>query len=246
MKPQSPRIASRLILACGILLASVGAYAASQPNIVVILSDDQGYADISLNPHHAAEVSTPNMDALAEEGISFTQAYTSGHVCSPTRAGLMLGSYSQRVGVFTAGDGGQGFDPEKSIFPSFLPANYHSMAVGKWHLGLDEDYPELKWHGMSRGFDEFYGFMGRGGHSYFDLRSDTTGKFSHPVYRNKTRINDEGYMTTRQLPSLIATRNVRSSSTLPITPCIHPPRHPRPISIFIRKSIRISLKRGRF
>jgi len=190
-------MAFRLVLACGVLLATGSAYSATLPNIVVILSDDQGYADISLNPHHGEEVSTPNMDALAEAGISFTQAYTSGHVCSPTRAGLMLGGYSQRVGVFTAGDGGQGFDPEKSIFPSFLPANYQSMAVGKWHLGLDEDYPELKWHGLSRGFDEFYGFMGRGGHSYFDLRSDTTGKFSHPLYRDKTRINDEGYMTTR-------------------------------------------------
>ena len=102
------------------LMAASGAYATTLPNIVVILTDDQGYADISLNPHHAMEVSTPNMDALAEEGISFTQAYTSGHVCSPTRAGLMLGSYSQRVGVFTAGDGGKGFDPEKPIFPSFL------------------------------------------------------------------------------------------------------------------------------
>ncbi len=199
------RRASRLVLACGMLFAA-GCFNdhASQPNIVVILTDDQGYADISLNPHHAVEVSTPNMDNLAREGISFTQAYTSGHVCSPTRAGLMLGSYSQRVGVFTAGDGGRGFDPKKPIFPSFLPAEYRSMAIGKWHLGLDEDYPELKWHALSRGFDEFYGFMGRGAHSYFDLRSDTTGKNIHPIYRDKTRINDEGYMTTRLSEEAVA------------------------------------------
>lgn len=167
------------------------------PNIVVILTDDQGYADISLNPNHPKEVSTPNMDALANVGVVFSQAYTSGHVCSPTRAGLMLGGYQQRVGVYSAGDGGRGFDPKRQIFPGFLPAQYVSTAIGKWHLGLDEDFPELKWHAMSRGFDECYKFMGRGGHSYFDLRSDSEAKFAHPIYRNKKRINDEGYLTNR-------------------------------------------------
>lgn len=113
------------------------------PNVVVILTDDQGYADISLNPLHPKEVSTPHMDALAKDGIAFSQAYTSGSVCSPTRAGLMLGRYQQRVGVYSAGDGGRGFDPTLPIFPSFLPDQYVSTAIGKWHLGLDEDYPEL-------------------------------------------------------------------------------------------------------
>jgi len=90
------------------------------PNIVVILTDDQGYADISFNPQHPEEVSTPNMDALAQEGVFFRQAYNSGHVCSPTRAGLMLGQYQQRVRVYSAGDGGRGFSPEQAIFPSCL------------------------------------------------------------------------------------------------------------------------------
>lgn len=178
-------------------LALAGAPSGNPPNIVVILTDDRGYADISLNPHHPKEVATPNMDTLATDGVVFTQAYTSGHVCSPTRAGLMLGRYQHRVGVYSGGDGGRGFDPKLRIFPSFLPDEYLSIAIGKWHLGLDEDYPELKWHAMNRGFDEFYGFMGRGGHSYFDLRSDSVGKFKHPIYRNKDRINDQGYLTNR-------------------------------------------------
>jgi len=167
------------------------------PNIVVILTDDQGYADISLNPQHPTEVSTPHMDALAKDGVVFTQGYTSGAVCSPTRAGLMLGRYQQRVGVYSAGDGGRGFDPAIPVFPSFLPKQYVSTAIGKWHLGLDEDYPKLKWHALNRGFDECYKFMGRGGHDYFNLRSDVEGKFLHPIYRNKQRINDEGYLTNR-------------------------------------------------
>ena len=177
---------------------------AKPPNIVVILTDDQGYADLSLNPRHAPEVSTPHMDALAKDGVSFSQGYTSGHVCSPTRAGIMIGGYSQSVGVYTAGDGGRGFDPGKRIFPAFLPQEYVSTAIGKWHLGLDEDFPELKWHAVNRGFDECYKFMGRGGHSYFNLRSDVEGKFLGPIYRNKKRINDEGYLTNRLSEEAVA------------------------------------------
>lgn len=190
---------STLLTFCAVSFAN-----AALPNIVVILTDDQGYADISLNPHHPQEVSTPHMDALAKDGVVFSQGYTSGHVCSPTRAGLMIGGYSQRVGVYTAGDGGRGFDPKRKIFPAFLPDEYVSAAIGKWHLGLDDDYPELKWHAMNRGFDECYKFMGRGGHSYFDLRSDSEGKFAHPIYRNKERINDEGYLTNRLTEEAVA------------------------------------------
>ncbi len=180
------------------------AESSKRPNIVVILTDDQGYADISLNPHHRAEVSTPHMDALAQDGVVFTHGYTSGHVCSPTRAGLMLGRYQQRVGVYSAGDGGRGFDPQLPIFPAFLPDNTVATAIGKWHLGLDDDYPELKWHALHRGFDECYLFMGRGGHSYFDLRSDSDGKFAGPIYRNTQRINDEGYLTNRLSEEAVA------------------------------------------
>ncbi len=178
----------------------------SLPNIVVILTDDQGYADISFNPEHSKEVSTPHMDALAKEGIFFTQAYTSGSVCSPTRAGLMLGQYQQRVGIYTAGDGGRGFDPKMPIFPAMLPDAYTSMAIGKWHLGLDNDYPALKWHAMSRGFDEAYKFMGRGGHDYFDSKGVNSDDYA-PIYRNKTRIprdEYEGYLTSRLTEEAVA------------------------------------------
>ena len=81
-------------------------FADTPPNIVVILTDDQGYADISFNPNHPKEVSTPHMDKLAKEGVFFSQAYTSGHVCSPTRAGLMLGRYQQREGFILLGMAG--------------------------------------------------------------------------------------------------------------------------------------------
>lgn len=163
-------------------------WAGEQPNIVIILTDDQGYADVSYNPESPPEVSTPNIDALAQSSIVCTQGYTSGHVCSPTRAGLMTGRYQQRFGIYTAGEGGSGVPLDEVFIPQRLkPAGYVSGALGKWHLGLTKEY-----HAMNRGFDEFYGFMGRGAHPYFD-RSD----MEHPIYRGLKPIEEEGYLTTR-------------------------------------------------
>ena len=140
------------------------ALAEEKPNIVIILTDDQGYADVSYNPHSPPEVSTPNIDALAHSSMICAQCYTSGHVCSPTRAGLLTGRDPQRIGIYTAGEGGSGV-PLDEVFLSerLKPAGYISGALGKWHLGLTEEY-----HAMNRVFDEFYGFVGRGAHPYFD------------------------------------------------------------------------------
>ena len=167
---------------------SAGVETAKPPNIVVILTDDQGYADISFNRHHPREVSTPHMDALAHEGIFFNQGYISGNVCSPTRAGIMTGRYQQRVGIYTAGEGGSGLPLTEKIFPQFLkPAGYVCGAFGKWHLGLTREY-----NPVARGFDEFYGFMGRGAHDYFQLDNSES-----PIYRGFDPIQDEGYLTNR-------------------------------------------------
>lgn len=162
--------------------------AEEKPNIVIILTDDQGYADVSYNPYSPPEVSTPNIDALAHSSIICTQGYTSGHVCSPTRAGLMTGRFQQRFGIYTAGEGGSGVPLDEVFIPQRLKAaSYVSGALGKWHLGLTTEY-----HAMNRGFDEFYGFMGRGAHPYFD-HSD----MDHPIYRGLKPIKEEGYLTTR-------------------------------------------------
>ena len=106
--------------------------AEERPNIVIILTDDQGYADVSYNPHSPPEVSTPNIDALAYSSIICTQGYTSGHVCSPTRAGLMTGRYQQRFGIYTAGEGGSGVPLDEVFIPQRLKsAGYVSGAFGK-------------------------------------------------------------------------------------------------------------------
>lgn len=177
------------------------------PNIVAILSDDQGYADVSFNPDHPADVETPHIDALAREGVSFSQAYISASVCSPSRAGLMLGRYQNRVGVYDSTDAGAGFNPETKIFPAFLPDAYTSSALGKWHLGIDKDYPQLRYHALNRGFDECYKFMGRGGHDYFNTSVAVRGPYS-PMYRNKERVLNEewpsGYLTTQLTEEAVA------------------------------------------
>ncbi len=176
-----------LIVAAMASMTGVGR-AEEKPKIVVILSDDQGYADVGYNPHHPQEVSTPHTDSLAREGIICTQGYTTGHVCSPTRAGLMTGRYQQRFGIYTAGEGGSGVPLDEVFLPQYLKsAGYVCGAFGKWHLGLT-----LEYNAVNRGFDEFYGFMGRGAHDYFDLKIS-----DHPIYRGTTPIEDQGYLTSR-------------------------------------------------
>ncbi len=182
IKPRLPLLVSLLLLVTPVALA------AEKPNIVIILTDDQGYADVGFNPHHGKEVHTPHTDRLAREGIVCTQAYTTGHVCSPTRAGLMTGRYQQRFGIYTAGEGGSGVPLDEVFLPQYLkPAGYVCGALGKWHLGLT-----LEYNAVNRGFDEFYGFMGRGAHDYFDLSIN-----DHPIYRGLNPIEDRGYLTTR-------------------------------------------------
>src|SRR5262249_38575207 len=116
-------------------------------------------------------------------------------VCSPTRAGLMTGRYQQRCGIYTAGEGGSGLPLQEVIFPQYLkPAGYVSGAFGKWHLGLTPDYNPVK-----RGFDEFFGFMRRGAHDYFNLNDP-----DHPIYRGLQPTKEEGYLTTRLTDEAVA------------------------------------------
>ncbi|MFY0653459.1 MAG: sulfatase-like hydrolase/transferase [Cyclobacteriaceae bacterium] len=162
----------------------------SKPNIVIIVSDDQGYGDSSFQDEHPAEISTPAIDQLAASGMVFTNGYASGYVCAPTRAGLLTGRYQQRFGFYRASDSRQGMPlSEKTIADYLKEEGYTSGIFGKWHLGLEYDYRPLQ-----RGFDEFYGFLGHGAHSYFDLKC-SAGDEHNCIYRNNKIIEDEGYLT---------------------------------------------------
>jgi arylsulfatase A-like enzyme len=150
----------RLLLLCASLLCAGSAGAADkQPNILVILTDDQGYGDLGC--YGAKDLLTPNLDRFVAEGMRFDQFRANSSVCSPTRAALLTGKFPDRVGV----PGVIRSDPKNSwgtLAPSavLLPrvlkgAGYHSAIIGKWHLGLAA--PNTP---NARGFDFFHGFLG--------------------------------------------------------------------------------------
>ena len=171
----------------GILLAAVMVPAAVGTNVVLIVSDDQGYADISCHPHPDG-VSTPNLDRIAAEGARMTNGYASCPVCAPTRAGLLTGRYQQRFGFYTASDSRAGLPRSETTIADLLSdAGYATGVFGKWHLGYQPQYRPLE-----RGFDTFYGFLGHGGHDYFDL---SPGDEIRSIYRDHEAIADTGYLT---------------------------------------------------
>jgi len=159
-----------LIVAIGLLCCSerVALGQVRTPNIVLLVADDMGYGDIGV--HNSKDIPTPNIDALAKGGVRFTDAYVTGPYCSPTRAGLLTGRYPQRFGhEFNLGLGSQFGLPlsETTLADRLKAAGYKTAVFGKWHLGRGE-----KFHPMSRGFDEFYGFLG-GEHSYLDTAAES-------------------------------------------------------------------------
>lgn len=151
-----------ILLLCLLLNSSLLVPAASPPNILFIVGDDMGYADVGFNG--SKEIPTPNLDALAASGVRFTSGYVSGPYCSPTRAGLLTGRHQSRFGHEFNPAGGHGLPlTETTIANRLKAAGYATGLVGKWHLGAA---PEMR--PPRRGFDEFYGFLG-GAHSYVNV-----------------------------------------------------------------------------
>jgi arylsulfatase A-like enzyme len=157
----SNRLCLALSLAASCLTIG-GAQTQAPPNIVVIVVDDMGYADLGV--HGSSDIRTPNIDRLAGEGVRFTDAYVSGPYCSPTRAGLLTGRYPQRFGhEFNLGAEHTEFGlplEETTIADRLKTAGYRTALYGKWHLGMGEKY-----HPLRRGFEEFFGFLA-GAHTY--------------------------------------------------------------------------------
>lgn len=194
---------SILIVTIGLLFAACAdkwvktAQDDQRPNIIVIMSDDMGYSDIG---SYGGEISTPNLDRLAKNGLRFTQFYNTGRCC-PTRASLMTGLHPHQTGIGhmtnpptkpTGHNYGlpeyQGSLNEKcvTIAQVLKDTGYTTLMAGKWHLGLDrEDWP------MQRGFDKFYGII-PGASNFF--------KPEYPrgiTYMNDTiTVTDDNYYTT--------------------------------------------------
>jgi arylsulfatase A-like enzyme len=157
---------SLAVVAAVSLSSFAGAADAGRPNILIIVGDDMGYSDIGV--HGCKDIPTPHIDSLATNGVRCTNGYVSGPYCSPTRAGLMTGRYQNRFGhEFNPGPSPMGDiglpTTETTLADRLKAAGYATGMVGKWHLGQ-----ERKFHPMSRGFQEFYGFLG-GARSFFPI-----------------------------------------------------------------------------
>jgi arylsulfatase A-like enzyme len=185
---------SRIVAAVGAAFASSMFLTAADgqgrpPNIVVIVADDMGYADIGA--HGGRDIPTPNIDSLAAGGTRFSNAYVSGAFCSPTRAGLLTGRYPQRFGhEFNLGVGPLMSEygmplSERTMADRLKVAGYRTALFGKWHLGSAD-----RFHPMSRGFDEFFGFLG-GAHSYLQPMTDGPD----PLLDGRKPVQETPYLT---------------------------------------------------
>ncbi len=158
----------------------------ASPNFLLILADDHGYGDVST--YHPSDVQTPNIDQLAQDGLLLTQMRSNCTVCSPSRAAILTGCYPDRVGVpgviRTAPEDSWGyFSTDFATLPELLKKrNYHTAAIGKWHLGLES--PNLP---NQRGFDHFHGFLG-------DMMDSYTTHLRHGF--NYMRYNQETIQPT--------------------------------------------------
>ncbi len=165
------------ILIASLVLVHTALAAQTKPNIVLLFSDDAGYADFGF--HGSRHFKTPNLDALAKSGVTLSQFYVTAAVCGPSRAGLLTGRYQQRFGFEENNVPGymspNGAADEDMGLPLGLPTvadhlrklGYRTAIFGKWHMG-DAD----RFHPTKRGFDEFYGFRG-GARDYFPLTGDS-------------------------------------------------------------------------
>lgn len=179
-----------LLLVC--LTRDVRAQAtASRPNVVLIMTDDMGWADIG--SYGATDVKTPNLDRLARQGVRFTDFYANAVLCSPTRAGFISGRYQQRYGVEMAlsVDGtdpvDRGLDASPYSLPRLLKSNgYATALVGKWHLGYRaEQSPN------AHGFDVFFGLKS----GYHDYWQHTDSRGNPDLWENDTPVSAKGYST---------------------------------------------------
>jgi arylsulfatase A-like enzyme len=177
MKPVTSRVVCLFLLLPALTVPSTAADAAAsqsqlRPNIVLIMSDDQGWGDLSL--HGNTNLATPHVDSLARDGALFSRFYVSP-VCAPTRASLLTGRYHPRTGVHGVSRGRERMNlGETTIAEILRRADYTTAAFGKWHNG--SQYP---YHPNGRGFDEFYGFCCGHWGNYFNPQLDHNGQEVH-------------------------------------------------------------------
>ena len=152
----------------------------NKPNILIFLSDDQGWGDLSFNGN--INLSTPNIDGIAKNGAAFDRFYVSP-VCAPTRAELLTGKFFIKSGVNGVTIGYERMNLDQSLISEyFKEKDYKTGVFGKWHNGSQPPY-----HPNSRGFDEFYGFTSGHWGNYYDPIIENNGE----ITRGKGYISDD-------------------------------------------------------
>lgn len=164
-------------------------YAEKKPNVVIIVADDMGYNDVSMNG--CKTISTPNIDRLATEGIRFTDFHSNGALSSPTRAALMTGRYQQRAGIDAVISAlkhrDKGLDPSEYTLAEAMKKNgYATGMFGKWHLGYQK-----KFNPVNHGFDEYIGFVA-GNVDYYS-HIDQAGY--EDWWHGDSMVKEDGYST---------------------------------------------------
>jgi len=178
----------------------------ARPNIIWIMADDLGYADLSFTGQRHFE--TPNIDRIGKEGLFLRQSYANSCVCSATRIGLITGRYQYRLRAGLeepiGANAGIGLPPEHPTLPSLLRLRgYRTALVGKWHMGEGGDFGPLR-----SGYDSFYGVM-RGAADYFRHQAGQTPGTGAALYDGEAPSTDHGYLT--QLLSDRAAREIEAA-----------------------------------
>jgi arylsulfatase A-like enzyme len=190
-------------LAACLLTAVFAADATSQarPNVILIMTDDMGYAD--LGSYGGKDIRTPHIDGLARDGVRLTDAYANGVLCSPTRAALISGRYPQRNSIETAlgPEGTRGLPVTGSSLPQLLKnSGYRTGLIGKWHLAGTVTGETRNGGPRAHGFDRFFGLMG----SHADYWHHNRGPGSEDLWEDETKIS----LTGQYLTTLITERSI--------------------------------------
>ena len=191
-KPRSPWTAA-LLAAAASTVQPLAAQAQDRPNIIFIMADDMGYADLSVTG--AQGYSTPVIDQLAADGVRLEQAYANSAICSPTRAALLTGRYQYRYRAglsepnvrFVDGDEIPAGTPTVASLLGAL--GYHTALVGKWHVNRVPDHGPTNY-----GYDYFFG-VAAGAADYFRHGYLANGRWGQGLYQGQTPIERHGYLT---------------------------------------------------
>ncbi|WP_083631430.1 sulfatase-like hydrolase/transferase [Labilibacter marinus] len=196
------KLSTFIVLLMSAITLTTAQTAGTRPNILIILADDLGYADVGFNrdasyPEDRGVIPTPHLDALADYSIICSNAHVAHPFCGPSRAAIMTGMYPHRIGAQynlpndITDD--KGIPVSETYFSTLIDeTGYNTAAFGKWHLGFEEG----KYQPMDRGFDEFFGFLG-GGKAYFQSEYDNIWyKWSNSNANHAVQYNDPNQWNT--------------------------------------------------